>query len=534
MKQRIKKLEHTACAEKLGRRDILTAALVLVITLILGLGILDKGHPWGDDFAGYILHAQALVDGDIEEMMLRNAVLHPSPRSFDEGVVDDSPLCYVWGLPMVLSLVYRLVGYDAPVGETIIYYKIPGVIFFAVFAAALFLFYRRRFPYAVSLFLAFMLCSHSRVYGELNDIMTDIPCMSAAMVSLLGMELFVAEKRRGQKAVLGALLGVAMWYTATVRLNGLTVVLCALLYQGLMLCFTPKEERKPAQQLLPWILFFILYTATSICLPEANSNSSHMASVTLNRIKDNVLYYYGLMESFFGAMLPEWVPGRKVLHLVMYALIAIGLLFRGWRHEEIHLSILLCGTGVVLLTLPYGQDVRYMFNILPLMLLFAAYGAAEVAGWISRFICSPGAKRDAVLAACAVMAVVAVLRVSDLVTWKREMQALGGRERLYEAYHPASRDIYAYISENAEEDAVIAYIKPRVLYLNTGRMSLMVGVNGHHFYDADYVLTFAGRGDELGYMIWPELDAQLTLVYENSEYELYRISDAYRNLRYEN
>jgi len=205
----------------------------------------------------------------------------------------------------------------------------------------------------------------------------------------------------------------------------------------------------------------------------------------------------------------------------------------GLRREEIHLSILLCGTGAGLLMLPYGQDVRYLFIILPLMMLFAAYGAAALLCMAAGLVKSVALRRAGVILGCVLLVAVAALRAYDLAAWKREMQAQGGRERLYEAYHPASKDIYAYISEHVEEDAVIAYIKPRVLYLNTGRMSLMVGVNGHHFYDADYVLTFRGRSDDLGYMIWPELMEELALVYENHEYELYRISDAYRSLRYE-
>lgn len=533
MMRNIQAQNTTTHAMKYGKRDMLTAAVLLVLTLVLGLGILDKGHPWGDDFAGYMLHAKALVEGDVEEMRMRNAVLHPSPRSFDEGVIDESPLCYVWGLPMVLSLVYRLVGYDAPGGEMILYYKIPGAIFFAIFAAALFLFYRRRFSFAMSLFLTFMLCSHESVYGELNDIMTDILCMAASMVSLLCAELFAAQRRPARKATLGIALGIALWYTATVRLNGMTVVLCALLYQALALLAVPKGERRYREEILPWAVFIALYVLTNVCLPAPNSNTSDMASVTLNRIKDNVLYYYGLMESFFGRMLPDWLPGRNAVHLAVYALIALGLLTRGWQRGKIHLAILLCGTGVVLLTLPYRQDVRYMFNVLPLLLLFAGYGMSALIQAAGRFVRSAGIRRMAAYAALALMLVVSCCRVQSLVQWKQDWLAQGGRERLYEAYHPASKDIYAYISENVEEDAVIAYIKPRTLYLNTGRMSLMVGINGHHFYDADYVLTFAGRNDDIGYMIWPELDAELTLVYQNHEYELYRISDAYRSLRYE-
>lgn len=515
----------------LGRRDMLTALLVFALVLVLGLGILNQGHEWGDDFAGYILQAQALVHGDVEEMAQRMAVLHPSPRSFEEGVVDDSPLVYVWGLPMVLSLVYRAVGYDAPVGETIIYYKIPGAVFFAVFAAALFLLYRRRFSYAVSLFLTFMLVSHRQLFGEINSVMTDIPCLAASCVSLLSVELFLHERRPGPKALLGILLGAAMWYTAVVRLNGITVVLCVLLCHGLAL-LGRRDAARPLH-LLPWAVFLALYAVTYRLLPMPNSNASHMAGLTLNRIKDNILAYNALFMAFTGDMLPAWVPGRGALLVLLYALTAAGLVDRGLRREELHLSVLLCGTGAALLTLPYVQGLRYTFVILPLMLLFAAYGAAAAGRLIGRALRGAGSRRAALGIACGVMLAVSLLRLGDLTQWRIDDLERGGREQLYEAYHPASRDIYAYIGAHVEEDAVIAYMKPRLLYLNTGRMSMAVGVNGHHFYDADYLLTLRGFQDEVGGIVWPELREELTPVYENPVYELYRISDAYRSLRYE-
>ena len=249
---------------------------------------------------------------DFEQMQLRNAILHPSPRSFEEGVINDSPLAYVWGLPMVLSFVYRLVGYDAPMGETIIYYKIPGAVFFALFAGMLYLFYRRRFSAGVSLFLTFMLCGHRRVFGDVNNVMTDIPCLAASMASLLGMEIFVSETRAGRKALYGVLLGVALWYTAMVRLNGISVVLCVLLGQTLYFTRIWKTEHRRLLHLLPWAVFGLLYLLVRLYLPEVDSNASDVASVTLGRIKGNILYYYGLMQGFFAQMLPALFGGLGV------------------------------------------------------------------------------------------------------------------------------------------------------------------------------------------------------------------------------
>ena len=75
-------------------RDALIALLLLVVTLIVGLGILDKGHEWGDDFAGYMLHAQTLVNGDFDAMAQLNRSFHKKIESLSDKkrilrVIDD-------------------------------------------------------------------------------------------------------------------------------------------------------------------------------------------------------------------------------------------------------------------------------------------------------------------------------------------------------------------------------------------------------------------------------------------------------------
>ena len=38
--------------------------IIVVISGVVGFLMLNRGHDWGDDFAAYILQAQALVRGD--------------------------------------------------------------------------------------------------------------------------------------------------------------------------------------------------------------------------------------------------------------------------------------------------------------------------------------------------------------------------------------------------------------------------------------------------------------------------------------
>ena len=63
----------------------------------------------------------------------------------------------------------------------------------------------------------------------------------------------------------------------------------------------------------------------------------------------------------------------------------------------------------------------------------------------------------------------------------------GDRDR-NDVYTNEAIEIYKYIRENTAEDAIIAFAKPRALYMNTQRRSFRPEINGHKVEDADYFL----------------------------------------------
>ena len=91
-----------------------------------------------------------------------------------------------------------------------------------------------------------------------------------------------------------------------------------------------------------------------------------------------------------------------------------------------------------------------------------------------------------------------------------------------DVYSPEAIEIYRYIEQEIPEDKVIAFPKPRALYLNTGRLSFRPGVNGHALEDADYYLLTTFRfGDFLPLDL---SEVNKTVVYENAGYTLYKLN----------
>ncbi len=87
------------------------------------------------------------------------------------------------------------------------------------------------------------------------------------------------------------------------------------------------------------------------------------------------------------------------------------------------------------------------------------------------------------------------------------------------AYTPCARETYEFIINNTPTDCVIAFDKPRALYLNTERVSFCASTNGHSLDEADYLMCCAGADEEL---LTPERRTEFTPIFSNAEFTLYQ------------
>ena len=219
-------------------------------------------------------------------------------------------------------------------------------------------------------------------------------------------------------------------------------------------------------------------------------------------------------------MLPRGLPLAQYARFALYGLAVLGMVTHGIR-ENLHLSALTVGTFGVLILLPYFQGIRYMFNVLPLLLMFAAYGAGFLVALLAK---RPAVQKAARVLCGAVMAVMVLGTAQWTAQQERQHAEAGGTQLRYEAYSDELTDMFAYIYTQTQEDALIAFFKPRLLYLNTGRVGVVPGVGEHTFSEADYILlTSDPYVDGMRVSMWPELWEQMELVYDNGGFELYRL-----------
>lgn len=505
------------------KRDWLIACvLVLVMALLAGLQ-LTRGVPyWGDDYAAYMSEGIAISEGRLAEQVHINTAMHPSPLPEEAA---DGTLVYAWGYSLSLSLVYQLVGFDRVEYTSLIYYKFPSLIAFSLMAGVLYLYWRRRFSMGLSLFLAGVFAAGSRLIPVMDYLYSDVYFLFFCILAFWLAECMEAAAQTPSRKILpfvqAVLLGLAMFMAYETRLNGLTVVVIIAASQILHIARQPKKYgvRQIVINCLPYAVFFSARILMEKMLLPATSNISDVGSVSFVRIIENIGYYIGMTAKYLYRLS---MPVTLVLMPVMVVMLIVGFYVKGFKWQNLHLTVFILATYFVLIILPYVQGIRYMFNILPFLLTYMAYGGIHLYQWLQKKY--PIRNSGRILA---ILTVAVLLCTFGTVLYDGICnQVQGGQPEQDDVYAPDAVDMYRYIQSQTPEEAEIAFIKPRALHLNTERLSFRPGVNGRVLTEADYYL-------QCTYPIQDETEtdeqlrqhiSRLEMVYSNPSFALYRVT----------
>ena len=520
-----------------NRKDWLEAIIVTVLLLGIGGVTLTRGLPyWGDDSSAYISEGIAIAEGNLMEQARLNYIMHPSELSAES---DPEGLVYVWGYPLMLSAVYKAVGFDRMDYTSIIWYKLPLLLGWSLLGGVLYLFYRRRFSAGVSAVLALTLCLSRHLVENLNILYSDLLFLFFSMLSLLLMELFtekavclvsVSHKKKEVESghdsgkhglagliVFAVLYGAVLWFTHEIRLNGKTV--CMAVAAGHVIYLFKNRNRIERMSLwlhiLPYIVMgCLIIISEQVILAPATSNMSDVGRASAVEVQKNIKFYWKLLYNYLNG-LPR--IDLKLTGYILAAACVVGIFLKGIT-ENIHLTLLLVGTLIVDIMLPYEQGLRYLYNILPFLLMFAAYGLQAVWRWFCKAAAAPKVFRTYVKAGIAVLTL--LLPVLYTVSLGIENRS---RIKDDDVYSAEAVDMYRYIQANVPEDKVIAFGKPRALYLNTGRVCIRTGYNGHRISEADYYLFYETNYGEFSK---EKEEAEITPkkeIYHNRQYTLYEV-----------
>lgn len=528
-------------SNRISRLDRITVIALIVIFFLCSYFSLTDGCCWGDDYAGYISEGIAIAEGKLDVQSVLNAKMHPSPLP-EEAV--GNPLVYVWGYPLILSLVYSLTGFDRVGFTSVFFYKLPSVIAFALLSALLFLFLRRRFRYALSLLLTFAFCSCAEFYSFFNTLYSDLFFLFFALLSLYLTELFLEAREHPKHEILAVLAGVILWYMYEIRLNGAAILLSCILAHGINIVREKKFSRWETilPELIPYIVFFVLKTISEALLAPPTPNASDFRGFSFPVFLSNLYTYFGLIRDFFSQIWnnllvsPLYSILRRIFDIrfsdlrVLSAVLTggsllltvLGMAVSGIK-KNLHLTLLILFYILAASMLPYTQGMRYLYPVLPPILLFFGYGICFLADKV--FAKKSKAAERAVSVIAGVMCVLCLYQLISN-DWKHtyaipEKAEIVNVEDIYmqNAYSPCAVEVYNHIRSDTPENAAFAFFAPRGLYLNTERFTIRPDVNGHSIEEADFYLDYRNTGE---YNITPDLGDDFEIIFSNDEFDLYK------------
>ena len=348
---------HTVDLRSAGIALVLAASVVLV-----WWGGVSPANHWGDDWAGYLLQARAIVNGGVEAELAANTV------AMQGGDVQIGPYAYPWGYPVLLAAAGVASDWN-PVGL-----KVVGGLSLVVLVLASFALARSRLGLGLSAFVAIAVGMQPEVVLDADFIGSDVPFTAISTVGLLLVYRQYLRISSGAGPGVGIALGVVAASVAafSIRSNG-AVLPCTYLA---LLALATWRERSAWRAMAGHAVGFaaaigLLFAAYFGAFPDGSLVHAGYLSfdprIWLERSVRHVHY------------VAEWVTLRQILGIgkllplgALVALMLWGLLRRPW--DGAVLAIYVLGHLALLTLFPFDGGLRYYHPLLPAAFMLAALG----------------------------------------------------------------------------------------------------------------------------------------------------------------
>jgi hypothetical protein len=432
---------------------------IILISLVIGASTLTRGHEWGDDFASYIMQAQSLLNGSIDEFVEKNTF------TVFESSVQIGPVAYPWGYPLILIPPILLKGLHP------LALKLPGLFFFAGFLICLYLLTEKRLTRTEGLILLSLFAFNPVLIKHLDYIMTDIPFLFFLYFALLWMTEFRDRERIWNYISLGVILFLAFF----IRTTGLILLATYLVYQAFRF-FQERDRRRDIVigSIVVVLTFALLWFFISLVFPSGQSSYiEQLKGLTYAKFLRNIPGYFYLINSFFGAG-PAWT--------FVYCLLVVMFVFGVWsrRRDDVLLLIFFFGYLGAMVFWPEWQGVRFMFPILPLFVYFAIQG-------IRFLILKLPENFQRVGMGISYAFWLVMIGIFLFISGARAFSNLREERKINGPFDPYSSEMFAFIREETPKDSVIIFFKPRAMHLFTDRDSIM-SIECNRLLLGDYVV----------------------------------------------
>jgi hypothetical protein len=494
-------------------------ALIVLLSGATSVLMLTRGHEWGDDFAAYLMQADSIVNGTMDEFVLRNAfTINRSAKTIGSITYQIiGPITYPWGFPLLLAPLYALTGPDP------LALKFIPVLCYLLFLVAFFCLSRTKVTDTGAIILTAVLAFNPTLLQGHNSILSDIPFLLFSTLAMFLIDRLPAAAPTSHAGTLsGVSIGLAIFMAAFTRGNGLFLFVPLMVAQGMRFLQSRSRTsdiyRLGLVSAIPYVAFGILYLAQDLIFPSPGYPVQKLFSpLSLQTLWNNSIHYLILPARVFSRI----TPGTHIMYVGLLCFFIIGLI-RGRRQDlPIHVYILV--TVAFYILFPHRQGLRYIYPVLPFFCLVALQGMQVTGAWLQ-----PIYQRRAALATYLLWASLAIASLLASVTLARDNLTSGGTTSGNRAgpFSSASSDMFRFIRDNTSTGSIIIFFKPRAMRLLTNRDSFMT-LDCADLRGGDYVVT-AKDMDHYN-QIPPQLvetcDPHRTLMraYDNLQFTVYQI-----------
>jgi hypothetical protein len=488
-----------------GRRgQWLTLGLLVALTAAIGVvhvARLRPGHPWGDDFAMYIMHARNIVLG----IPYAQTGYIYDPHSPMVGPRAYPPIC-----PLLLAPVYARWGLD------FVALKGVSVGCFLVFLLGLGWGFRRTLAPPALLALVALLGFNHFFLRDTNAVNSDEP-----LLAFLYLGLFLVGHAREAvgfwpRLATALVLGVAAYLAYGARTVGFLLV-PAMLLEDLI------HIRRPRLTTLLAVAVFALLAYAQGRWLHHDRDYFEAYAASRNELLHHAAWYAKRLAAFWSNSYCQ--PAAVALAAGVTLLAVAGYCQRLREKITVYEIFAVLYLVTVLLWPGYGGE-RLLLPIVPLWLCYALVGLR------SRWLAAHGRLRGLLIAG-----LLAAVSATYAGRWSKADQwtaadGIGQRN---------AAALFGFIAGHTQPSDVMVFIKPRAMALLTGRRTSPYHEPAEdrqlwdyfHSIDARYVVTVE-RDRVLGSAAPPELLEYLRRfvarnrgrfeeVYRNDDFAVYRV-----------
>lgn len=433
--------------------------LQLFVVAIFSLITMNSSHSWGDDFAMYLMHAENIATG--------------KPYAETGFIYNDlaptyAPQSYPPGFPLLLAPVQPYFGLNYGA------YKVYLLFFFIIYLWCAYVYLRNKIAdiYVVAILFILGMCPF--IWQLRDSILADIP---GALFFILSCMLFEIALKQG-KWKYWISCGILIYLSYSTRST--SIVLIPAFFMHLLF----HNKRYLINMGVATLIFIGINILMSFLFHEESNYFSMLSGTLLEDSVSESLHRMGVFTSWYFNSFKDLYIGNyhnifvnSVAFYATFALFLIGL-FSQLIKKHTYLEWIMMFIIALVIVWPGYQGLRYFTPVLIIYLYYAVKGIELIPNF--KF-------KNYITGALMILIISSFISFYTTVSYGAENYAIDSK---------GSEELFDYIKQNTENDAIIMSSKPRAVCLITERRGIV-----YPDINKSQLLNYCIEQNNVGYLV---------------------------------